>query len=793
MTCRLVDSASRRGWEGRHAVMIGSMMAGNLGTKTDASSAVSAAASAEFAQIFAEHQSAIYGYVYRMIGNADDAADLTLTAFEKALRAWPKRPADLQVRPWLYRIATNTCLDELRHRKLIRWLSPRLHRRRRAPLPEPVAPDDPAERPAASRGCALCARRARTTSRALSDGAPPPRGRGTLLRGDRRCAGHLAQRREGPAVPGAREAQTHLHSALRRGGNLNCDRQLISAYSRRLLSPELARGDPTSTSAPATSAAGPWRRTAISGEHSPRCPPRQFRLRSASASAAHSIVGVRPQLASDLVGPFGALAAAALVFVVVASFASRPTFGHCALRRRRLSAEWGRPASFSTTRSPSSSTRRSRATPSTICRFGSNRRSRSKRRSSAAKSFFDLSFRCGPTPSTSYGSSAARRTVRANQIVTLPPPTAAPLTVNFSTGRIVAAAASATAAPHATRALPTPAPAVALVPAPQRPRSRGRGLAAGADPDRHRSPGPSAATLVSTRTPSPTSCGSYLPVESLSRFEAGRSCRRGSAARRRPSDVVTYAEETNEMASVAVDDGRNLVTLLPDGRWLAVVASPTSTPTPARPHTATPSPRRPPPGRLWKRRRRQSARLQPMSLPRRLRRPTSTTSGAAGAIGSPTLIPAPSSTATVDPTVPATRRPPNSRARFPVPSRRHRRRPARLLCQSRARPRRQRRAQPRQQSADRRSRRRRTRRSPRRRQQRPCQRQSRRQPRRQTQRAPSPPASPGYRFSNTAASCSRQPPTEASATCCSTTAPGRESPRSLRCRSPRRPPPRNAH
>ena len=125
--------------------MIGSVMARNLGTNLDVPRAASATASDEFAQVFTDHQSAIYGYVYRMIGNADDAADLTLAAFEKALRAWPKRPVDLQVRPWLYRIATNTCLDELRHRKLIRWLRLDFAEGDDAPLPHPVAPDNPEE------------------------------------------------------------------------------------------------------------------------------------------------------------------------------------------------------------------------------------------------------------------------------------------------------------------------------------------------------------------------------------------------------------------------------------------------------------------------------------------------------------------------------------------------------------------------------------------------------------------------------------------------------------------------
>ncbi len=94
----------------------------------------------DFGQVFTTYQSAIYNYVVRMIGNGEDAADLVLATFEKALRAWARRPVDLQVRPWLYRIATNTCLDELRHRRVIRWqsLDPA-----EGTVPHPVAPDNP--------------------------------------------------------------------------------------------------------------------------------------------------------------------------------------------------------------------------------------------------------------------------------------------------------------------------------------------------------------------------------------------------------------------------------------------------------------------------------------------------------------------------------------------------------------------------------------------------------------------------------------------------------------------------
>ncbi len=115
---------------------IGSTMA------TDFNAARAVDATADFERVFGEYHAAIYGYVLRLIGNAEDAADLTLSSFEKAFRAWSRQPADLQVRPWLYRIATNTCLDELRHRRLIRWTPLDLFG---GTTPHPVADDDPEE------------------------------------------------------------------------------------------------------------------------------------------------------------------------------------------------------------------------------------------------------------------------------------------------------------------------------------------------------------------------------------------------------------------------------------------------------------------------------------------------------------------------------------------------------------------------------------------------------------------------------------------------------------------------
>src|SRR5437773_10580676 len=71
---------------------------------------------------FATHYSAVFRQVQRLMRDPDDSYDLTLTAWEKAQRAWDRRPlVALVVKPWLFRIAMNDCFYELRRRPLVRW------------------------------------------------------------------------------------------------------------------------------------------------------------------------------------------------------------------------------------------------------------------------------------------------------------------------------------------------------------------------------------------------------------------------------------------------------------------------------------------------------------------------------------------------------------------------------------------------------------------------------------------------------------------------------------------------
>jgi len=74
-----------------------------------------------FEAIFGRYQHPIYNYILRIMGNAEEAYDLTQDTFVRAYVALPKTSPDLNLTPWLFRIATNLCRDQLRRRKIIRW------------------------------------------------------------------------------------------------------------------------------------------------------------------------------------------------------------------------------------------------------------------------------------------------------------------------------------------------------------------------------------------------------------------------------------------------------------------------------------------------------------------------------------------------------------------------------------------------------------------------------------------------------------------------------------------------
>jgi RNA polymerase sigma-70 factor (ECF subfamily) len=71
---------------------------------------------ATFDEFFEQYQRRIFNLVYRLVGNYEEAADLTADTFAQALRAFPRFRGDAQAYTWLYRIAVNRCKNYFRQR-----------------------------------------------------------------------------------------------------------------------------------------------------------------------------------------------------------------------------------------------------------------------------------------------------------------------------------------------------------------------------------------------------------------------------------------------------------------------------------------------------------------------------------------------------------------------------------------------------------------------------------------------------------------------------------------------------
>ncbi len=73
-------------------------------------------------ELFQKHHGEIYAYLVRMLRDSELAADLTQDAFIKAYRAHATLEDPAHARAWLYQIAHRVALDEIRRRKIVRFL-----------------------------------------------------------------------------------------------------------------------------------------------------------------------------------------------------------------------------------------------------------------------------------------------------------------------------------------------------------------------------------------------------------------------------------------------------------------------------------------------------------------------------------------------------------------------------------------------------------------------------------------------------------------------------------------------
>ena len=70
-----------------------------------------------FAELVRRYQAAVWGTVHRVLGNSSENEDAVQEVFLRAFSALHKFDLNLPFGPWVLRIATNYCIDQLRRRK----------------------------------------------------------------------------------------------------------------------------------------------------------------------------------------------------------------------------------------------------------------------------------------------------------------------------------------------------------------------------------------------------------------------------------------------------------------------------------------------------------------------------------------------------------------------------------------------------------------------------------------------------------------------------------------------------
>jgi RNA polymerase sigma-70 factor (ECF subfamily) len=67
--------------------------------------------------LYREQHAAVYNLCARILGDREEAKDVTQEVFLKAFAKPPAADAKLKLRPWLYRVAANACFNHLRSRR----------------------------------------------------------------------------------------------------------------------------------------------------------------------------------------------------------------------------------------------------------------------------------------------------------------------------------------------------------------------------------------------------------------------------------------------------------------------------------------------------------------------------------------------------------------------------------------------------------------------------------------------------------------------------------------------------
>ena len=71
-----------------------------------------------YAELMQRYKESIYFMSLKMVNNKDDAMDMTVETFGKAFENIEKYKPDFAFSTWLFRIATNNCIDFIRKKRL---------------------------------------------------------------------------------------------------------------------------------------------------------------------------------------------------------------------------------------------------------------------------------------------------------------------------------------------------------------------------------------------------------------------------------------------------------------------------------------------------------------------------------------------------------------------------------------------------------------------------------------------------------------------------------------------------
>src|SRR5665213_2675131 len=72
-----------------------------------------------YAELMGRYRDSVYYMLLKMVNNKDDADDLTIEAFGKAFKRLNQYTPNYAFSTWLFKIASNNCIDFIRRKKMI--------------------------------------------------------------------------------------------------------------------------------------------------------------------------------------------------------------------------------------------------------------------------------------------------------------------------------------------------------------------------------------------------------------------------------------------------------------------------------------------------------------------------------------------------------------------------------------------------------------------------------------------------------------------------------------------------